>query len=94
MRRAALADGQRDSSLDGAAGLAAGLAQRGLAAREFIRGGQPYVHAAVPGAPSAGLDVQCQRRGVSWCYVTEWGHPLDSTDEAVQHIAWLFGARR
>lgn len=67
------------------------LARQGIPAEVATDG--VHVHAHVPEAPSAGVDITCTRDGVSWIFASERGAALDSVAEAVNYVVWLLGAR-
>lgn len=96
MQRAALVNNRCGSTVDEAAALIAALDQCGIATRAFTRARRRYVHAAVKGAPSAGLAIECRPRGAAERYLTEGGEAFDDAAQAAHYTAWLFGigARR
>ncbi|MBO2461600.1 hypothetical protein [Actinomadura violacea] len=71
--------------------LAAEIERHHLDGRAFTRDGRAFTRASIPGAPSAHVDVECSRQGVSWCFATAYGAIGESPATAATYLAHLFG---
>lgn len=75
----------------GATELATELRRRGLAAQPVVfADGRCVVRVAAPGMTS-GTEIRCLRRGVSWCYASEYDVQFATAEKVADYVRWLFG---
>jgi hypothetical protein len=73
---------QRNETLIHLEGLATALAERGLDARVFANGAQPYVKVANPDTPELNERVLCRPADDdSLCFWWPWRQPIGSVDD-------------